>query len=59
MTEFAQQLVSLSKYYKFDGWLVNIENPIHVSQLVLRTLYYFVGICFKNLDHTVKVRVEK
>ena len=28
---FAQQLVALADYYGFDGWLVNIENPIHVS----------------------------
>ena len=28
---FAQQLVALAQYYHFDGWLVNIENPIHVG----------------------------
>ncbi len=28
---FAQQLVSIAKYYKFDGWLITIENAIHVS----------------------------
>lgn len=30
---FAQQLVALAQYYCFDGWLVNIENPIHVSSM--------------------------
>ena len=35
VTRFAEQLVSLSKYYKFDGWLVNIENPIHVSEVYI------------------------
>ena len=28
---FANQLVDIAEYYKFDGWLVNIENPIQVS----------------------------
>lgn len=26
----ADQLVLLAKYYGFDGWLLNIENPIQV-----------------------------
>ena len=30
---FVQQLISIAQYYRFDGWLVNIENPIHVSLL--------------------------
>ena len=25
------QLLSVTRYYKFDGWLVNIENPIPPS----------------------------
>ena len=33
VSQFAQQLVGLAQYYGFDGWLVNIENPIHVSEL--------------------------
>ncbi len=28
---FADQLISIADYYGFDGWLINIENPIHVS----------------------------
>ncbi|XP_072028003.1 cytosolic endo-beta-N-acetylglucosaminidase-like [Amphiura filiformis] len=34
---FADKLVAIAKYYKFDGWLVNIENPIaatHMPQMV-------------------------
>jgi len=27
---FADQLVKIAQYYKFDGWLVNIENKIEV-----------------------------
>ena len=27
---FAQQLIAIAEYYRIDGWLINIENPIHV-----------------------------
>ena len=26
-----QKMVALAQYYRFDGWLVNIENSIDVS----------------------------
>ena len=29
---FAEKLIAIAEYYGFDGWLVNIENPIHVSE---------------------------
>ena len=29
--QFADQLVKIADYYGFDGWLVNIENPVEVS----------------------------
>ena len=32
---FAKQLVDIACYYNFDGWLVNIENPIAVSILLI------------------------
>ena len=32
--QLAQQMVAMAQYYNFDGWLVNIENPINVSTLV-------------------------
>ena len=28
---FADKLISIAEYYRFDGWLINIENHIHVS----------------------------
>ena len=31
MTQLAQQMMMMAQYYKFDGWLINIENPINVS----------------------------
>lgn len=34
---FADKLVEVTKYYNFDGWLINIENPIapeHMPQLL-------------------------
>ena len=33
--QFADQLVQISKYYGFDGWLINIENKIEVVVSVL------------------------
>ena len=29
-TNLANQLVDIAEYYRFDGWLLNIENPIQV-----------------------------
>ena len=29
----ANQLVDIAEYYRFDGWLINIENPIQVGYL--------------------------
>lgn len=31
----AQQMVAMAQYYRFDGWLVNIENPINVRYTFL------------------------
>ena len=30
---FSEQLIGLAQYYGFDGWLINIENPIHVRNV--------------------------
>lgn len=27
---FADKLILITQYYGFDGWLVNIENPVQV-----------------------------
>lgn len=29
---FVTKLIAIAEYYNFDGWLINIENPIHVSE---------------------------
>ena len=31
MMQLAKQMMAIAQYYNFDGWLVNIENPINVS----------------------------
>ena len=31
MMQLAKQMVAIAQYYNFDGWLVNIENPINAS----------------------------
>eukprot|EP01006_Ploeotia_vitrea_P023028 TRINITY_DN55477_c0_g1_i1.p1 TRINITY_DN55477_c0_g1~~TRINITY_DN55477_c0_g1_i1.p1 ORF type:complete len:935 (-),score=56.18 TRINITY_DN55477_c0_g1_i1:28-2811(-) len=36
----AHQLISIAQYYGFDGWLINIENPIHPS--MMETLVTFL-----------------
>ncbi|CAK9292918.1 unnamed protein product [Gordionus sp. m RMFG-2023] len=36
----ADKMISLAIYYNFDGWLLNIENEIEVSQI--QTLLYFI-----------------
>ncbi|KAL4240037.1 hypothetical protein ACF0H5_000832 [Mactra antiquata] len=45
--QFADQLVEITKYYNFDGWLVNIENVIESSEMV------------SNLTNFVKYLTEK
>lgn len=54
VAEFAHQLVAMAEYYKFDGWLVNIENSIHVSVIILiiiicTTLYCDGMLCTFSL----------
>lgn len=29
------QLVDIAEYYRFDGWLLNIENPIQVLNRIM------------------------
>ena len=44
VAEFAHQLVAMAVYYKFDGWLVNIENNIHVSVIVYCLQWWHVYV---------------
>lgn len=39
----AQQMVAMAQYYRFDGWLVNIENPINVRYIYI-VAYYSTSI---------------
>lgn len=41
---FANQLVDITEYYHFDGWLINIENPIQVCTIIVTILVYRIII---------------
>lgn len=45
--QLAQQMVAMAQYYNFDGWLVNIENPINVS--LLKVGYHFHWVCLLSI----------
>ncbi|XP_041473425.1 cytosolic endo-beta-N-acetylglucosaminidase-like [Lytechinus variegatus] len=49
---FADKLVEIAKYYNFEGWLINIENPIppeHMPQLL-----GFVDYLTKQMHQHIK-----
>lgn len=40
------KLIQLAVYYKFDGWLINIENPIQVyTILYLNQIFSIKVLC--------------
>ena len=43
----ADRLVQIAHCYGFDGWLINIENPLGVSFITLNNFYtkLFVYCC--------------
>lgn len=38
--KFADALIRLAKFYRFEGWLLNVENSIHEGDI--DKLIYFV-----------------
>lgn len=34
VSEFIRKLVDIAKHYKFDGWLINIENAVEVEHIL-------------------------
>lgn len=48
----ADQLVKVCEYYSFDGWLVNIENDIHINQMP--SLKKFVTYLTKSMHEHVE-----
>ncbi|XP_043286773.1 cytosolic endo-beta-N-acetylglucosaminidase isoform X2 [Venturia canescens] len=47
--KFADALVRLAKFYKFEGWLLNVENEINVTKI--DDLIYFVNYLRESI-HT-------
>ena len=50
-TRFANQLVAMASYYRFDGWLINIENSLTAAE-VLR-LRNFLAVLTKAMHESV------
>nr|XP_034193175.1 cytosolic endo-beta-N-acetylglucosaminidase-like isoform X1 [Osmia lignaria]XP_034193176.1 cytosolic endo-beta-N-acetylglucosaminidase-like isoform X1 [Osmia lignaria]XP_034193177.1 cytosolic endo-beta-N-acetylglucosaminidase-like isoform X1 [Osmia lignaria]XP_034193178.1 cytosolic endo-beta-N-acetylglucosaminidase-like isoform X1 [Osmia lignaria]XP_034193180.1 cytosolic endo-beta-N-acetylglucosaminidase-like isoform X1 [Osmia lignaria]XP_034193181.1 cytosolic endo-beta-N-acetylglucosaminid len=50
--KFADALVLVARFYKFDGWLLNVENAIKNEQI--NNLIYFVKYLTENIHDAVK-----
>ena len=51
VVKLAQRLVDMAEYYNFDGWLVNIENPIKVSRACTSTQMCVILVCITHASH--------
>ena len=49
---FASQLIAIAKYYGFDGWLLNFENPIRTG-LHMQNLLHFVSFLTENIHSAI------
>ncbi|XP_060831422.1 cytosolic endo-beta-N-acetylglucosaminidase-like isoform X1 [Bombus pascuorum] len=49
---FADALILVAKFYKFDGWLLNIENTIKSEQV--NNLIYFVKYLTENIHEAIR-----
>ncbi len=50
---YADKLIQLTKHYGFDGWLINIETPVH-DALALRDWVQYLTKEIKNhISHAV------
>lgn len=50
-TFFADQLIEIAKYYGFDGWFINIENPIPKEQI--RVLQQFIVYLRQRMQQVI------
>ncbi|XP_033318020.1 uncharacterized protein LOC117215712 isoform X1 [Bombus bifarius] len=49
---FADALILVAKFYKFDGWLLNVENIIKSEQV--NNLIYFVKYLTENIHEAIR-----
>ncbi|XP_033356543.1 mucin-5AC [Bombus vosnesenskii] len=49
---FADALILVAKFYKFDGWLLNVENTIKSEQV--NNLIYFVKYLTENIHEAIR-----
>lgn len=50
--KFADALVRLAKFYKFEGWLLNVENEIEASKI--DDLIYFVNYLTQSIHREIE-----
>lgn len=50
--EFADALVRLTKFYNFDGWLLNVENPIDNVSMLTYFVKYFTDRMHQEISHS-------
>ncbi|XP_068977666.1 cytosolic endo-beta-N-acetylglucosaminidase isoform X3 [Bombus flavifrons] len=49
---FADALILVAKFYKFEGWLLNVENTIKSEQV--NNLIYFVKYLTENIHEAIR-----
>ncbi|KAK1118983.1 hypothetical protein K0M31_013753 [Melipona bicolor] len=49
---FADALIVVAKFYKFDGWLLNVENTIKSEQI--NNLIYFIKYLTENIHEAIR-----
>lgn len=51
ISEFVRRLVEIAQHYKFDGWLINIENPIDVEHIVhLQNFLHWLTVKMRDVS---------
>lgn len=54
ITKFADALIQLAQFYKFEGWLLNVENEIKETDISKLTFFvqYLTNNIHKKIEHS-------